>query len=187
MSRQIFQPLNKKIEKEAQKFFSQTRRPKKKREKCPSLIDKFALEAENRRKFLISREQGQEKNHPPQRKIRKEAEICIAISRLLSLYSTGKRHPLPSIAIRHRKAPKAPQRRRRHPTYECRLQIPSLNAVFEYCHPTSSSDAVFRFPLHVTVPGNREAGAPSPVPTTACNRPGWDGYRPSCTVPSAHR
>lgn len=58
------------------------RKPKKKREKCPSLIDKVALEAENRREILISREQGKEKSHPPQRKIRKEAEICIAIPRL---------------------------------------------------------------------------------------------------------
>lgn len=60
------------------------RKPKKKREKCPSLIDKVALEAENRRKFLISREQGKEKSHPPQRKSRKEAEIPIsaAIPRL---------------------------------------------------------------------------------------------------------
>lgn len=60
------------------------RKPKKKREKCPSLIDKVALEAENRREILISREQGKEKSHPPQRKSRKEAEIPIsaAIPRL---------------------------------------------------------------------------------------------------------
>lgn len=97
------------------------------------------------------------------------------------------RYPSPPIAIRHRKAPKAPQRRRRHPTYECRLQIPSLNAVFECCLPMSSSDAVFGFRLHVTVPGNREADAPSPAPTTACSLPGWDGCCPSCKASVAHR
>ena len=97
------------------------------------------------------------------------------------------RHPSPPIVIRHRKAPKAPQRRRQHPTYECRLRIPSLNAVFECCLPMSSSDAVFGCRLRVTAPGNREADAPSPAPTTACSLLGWDGCCPSCRASAAHR
>lgn len=41
--------------------------------------------------------------------------------------------------------------------------------------------------LRVTVPGNREADAPSPAPTTACSLLGWDGCCPSCRASAAHR
>ena len=131
---------------------------RRKEKKCPSLIDKVALEAENRREILISREQGKGKSHPPQRKAAKRRKSpSPPPSSPPSPYGSG--------------STKSANRRRRHPTYECRLRIPSLIAVFECC---------LRMPSPRYCPRNREADAPSPAPTTACSLLRVDGCCPSC-------
>ena len=111
-----------------------------------------------------------------------------------------RRHPIRIHIYSH--IPMHPHKTKDGPTFGCRLRKFFTN--FSFSFKTAPHLIFLRFPteasvppsgslrspiriLHVTVPGNREADAPSPAPTTVCSLPGWDGCCPSCRASAAHR
>lgn len=95
----------------------------------------------------------------------------------------------------------SPQNKRRHPPSDAVFANSSQTFhfplkplhIWSFCvsqrkppSPIGSPRSPIRI-LRVTAPGNREADAPSPAPTTVCSLPGWDGCCPSCRASAAHR